>query len=381
MATMASKRDYYEILGVARTASIKEISDAYRKLAIKFHPDKNPDDEEAVGYFKEASEAFEVLNDADKRARYDRYGHAGVEAGGGAPHFNDVNDIFNAFGDIFGDIFGRRSGGPRVRRGADVRCQVTLDLMEAAKGCTKTLEFERHEKCIVCEGSGAKPGKQPELCRYCGGVGQVVQSSGIFRVQATCPGCHGTGKLIKDPCTKCQGAGTVLKRVRRDVQIPAGVDTDTRLRLEREGEPSPDGGPPGDCYCFIAVKEHPLFQRDGLHLVCRVPITYAQAALGAVIEVPTLDGSHQLDVPAGTQTAEVFRLRGQGMPDPRLRSRGDLLVQLNIETPKKLTARQTELLRELAELEHTHVSPHRKTFFDKLRTYFTGPEERAEQDV
>ncbi len=376
MSQTSAKRDYYEVLGVARTAEIKEISDAYRKLAIKYHPDKNPGDEEAVRLFKEASEAFEVLSDQQKRARYDRFGHAGVDGAGGGSHFHDVNDIFDAFGDLFGDIFGRRTNrGPRVRRGADVRCQVTLDLLEAARGCTKTLEFERHEKCVVCEGTGSKPGKQPEMCRYCGGVGQVVQSSGIFRVQTTCPSCRGSGKKITDPCAKCQGAGLQLKRVRRDVQIPAGVDNDTRLRLEKEGEPSPDGGPPGDCYCFISVTEHALFQRDGQQLVCRVPIAYSQAALGGTIQVPTLDGPEELELGPGTQTGEVFRLRGRGMPDPRSRVRGDLLVQVNIEVPRKVSGKHRKLLEELAEIEHAQVSPHRKTFFDKLKEYFTTPED------
>lgn len=385
MVTMSAKRDYYEILGVAKNASEKEISDAYRKLALKFHPDRNPGDDEAVKKFKEAAEAFEVLSDGEKRAKYDRYGHAGVEGPSGAGHFNDINDIFSAFGDIFGDsvfgeFFGRRGGGgrgrSRVRRGADVRCSVTLDLFEAARGVTKNVKFDRHEKCTSCDGNGCKPGKRPEGCTYCGGVGQVVQSSGIFQVQTTCPQCHGSGQIVKDPCGDCRGAGFVLKKVSREVRIPAGVDSETRLRLEREGEPSPNGGPPGDCYCFIQIKEHPLFQRDGQHLVSRVPIGYAQAALGAQIDVATLDGPEKFTIPAGTQTGDVFRLKGRGMPDPRHQGRGDLLVQVNIEVPKKLTSRQQELLRELADLEHAHVSPHRKGFLDKLKSFVKGDDDR-----
>ena len=379
---MSSKRDYYEVLGVARDASDKQIADAYRKLAIKYHPDKNPGDEEAVARFKEAAEAFEVLSDQEKRARYDRYGHAGVDAAGGSPHFTDVNDIFSAFGDIFGDsifgdVFGGRRGS-RVRKGADVKCEVTLDLIEAARGATKTITYQRHESCTECQGSGAKPGSKPETCRYCNGQGQVVQSSGIFRVQTTCPACRGAGKTIKDPCSNFRGAGRVAKKVQREVSIPAGVDEGTRLRLGGEGEPSPGGGPPGDCYCFISVKDHPFFQREGAHLVCQVPISYTQAALGASIEVPTLEGREELAIPAGTQPGEIFRLRGRGMPSPGRRGKGDLVVQVNLEVPKSLTDRQEELLRELAEVEKAHVSPHRKSFFEKLKDYFI-PDENAQE--
>jgi molecular chaperone DnaJ len=378
MASMAAKRCYYEVLSVSRTATEKEIADAYRKLAIKYHPGKNPGDEDAVAKFKEAAEAFEILNDKDKRARYDRYGHAGVD--GGQPHFQDVNDVFAAFGDIFGeglfgDIFGNRRGG-RARRGADVKCQVTLDLLEAARGVTKTITYQRHEACEECSGSGAKPGTQPETCRYCGGSGQVVQASGIFRVQTTCPSCRGAGRVVRDPCSKCYGDGRVARKVKREVAIPAGVDEGTRLRLQGEGEASPGGGPAGDCYCFIHIKEHSLFQREGQHLICQVPITYAQAALGAKIEVPTLDGREELSIPAGTQPGEIFRLRGRGMPTPGRRGNGDLVVQVSLEVPKTLTARQEELLRELAEVEHANVSAHRKSFFEKLKDYFI-PEENA----
>jgi molecular chaperone DnaJ len=383
MPTMSSKRDYYEVLGVARDASDKQIADAYRKLAIKYHPDKNPGDEEAVAKFKEAAEAFEVLSDQDKRARYDRYGHAGVDNGpGGSPHFTDVNDIFSAFGDIFGDgifgdVFGGRRGN-RVRKGADVKCEVTLDLLEAARGVTKTIHYHRHETCGDCQGSGARPGSKPETCRYCNGQGQVVQSSGIFRVQTTCPACRGAGKTIKDPCSNCRGSGHVAKKVKRDVSIPAGVDEGTRLRLAGEGEASPNGGPPGDCYCFISVKDHPLFQREGAHLICQVPISYTQAALGATLEVPTLEGREELPIPAGTQPGEIFRLRGRGMPSPGRRGKGDLVVQVHLEVPKSLTGKQEELLRELAEVEQAHVCPHRKSFFEKLKDYFI-PDDSAER--
>lgn len=386
MATMAGKRDYYEVLGVAHSATDKEIAAAYRKLAIQYHPDKNPGDDEAVQKFKEAAEAFEVLSDSDKRGRYDRYGHAGVDGPSGGAHFTDVNDIFEAFGDIFGegvfgDLFGGGRGrrGRRTRRGGDVRADVTLDLLEAARGATKKVRFERLEACGDCRGSGARPGSKPESCRYCGGRGQVVQTTGIFRVQTTCPACQGAGSLIKDPCPSCRGEGQVRHRVEREVRIPAGVDSDTRLRLGGEGNHSPEGGSPGDCYCFIKVKQHPLFHREGQHLVCQLPITYSQAALGAEVEVPTLDGRENLSIPPGTQPGEVFRLRGRGMPDPRQRGRGDLLVQIQLEVPKTLTERQESLLRELADEERANVSPHRKSFFEKLKDYFI-PDDEASAD-
>ena len=380
MPTMSAKRCYYEVLSVSRTASDKEIADAYRKLAIKYHPDKNPGDDEAIKNFKEAAEAFEVLSDAEKRSRYDRYGHAGVDSGGG-PHFQDVNDIFSAFGDIFGDsvfsdMFGGGRRGNRARRGADVKCEVRLDLLEAARGATKSVTYQRHEKCGECQGSGAKQGSAPETCRYCNGHGQVVQASGIFRVQTTCPACRGAGKVIKDPCNACRGSGQVAKRVKREVNIPPGVDEGTRLRLPGEGEPSANGGPRGDCYCFISIQEHPLFHREGPHLICQVPITFSQAALGASIEVPTLEGREELEIPAGTQPGDIFKMRGRGMPTPGQRGKGDLVVQVHLEVPKALTAKQEELLRELAETEQANVSAHRKSFFEKLKDYFI-PEENA----
>ncbi|MEX2114590.1 MAG: molecular chaperone DnaJ [Pirellulales bacterium] len=375
---MAGKRDYYEVLGVKRNATDKQIADAYRKLAIKFHPDKNPGDEEAIVMFKEAAEAFEVLGDGERRSQYDRYGHAAFSSGAGGRGFADVNDIFAAFGDIFGesgfgDLFG--GGGRRRRgsRGADVRSDVTLDLMQAARGATVTVEFQRHEICTDCDGNGAKPGSQRSKCSYCGGRGQVIQSTGIFRVQTTCPSCHGSGTVIKEPCTSCRASGFVLKHVRREVQIPAGIDDQMRVRLPGEGEPSPSGGPRGDCYCFITVKEHSLFQRDGQHLIVRVPIAYSQAALGSKIEVPTLDGPDELKIPPGTQSGAVFKLRGKGMPSPRGRGVGDLLVQVNIEVPKTLNETQEALLRQLAEQDHVEVSPHRKSFFDKVREFFGEP--------
>jgi molecular chaperone DnaJ len=373
---MVAKRDYYEVLGVARNASEKEIASAYRKLAIKYHPDSHPGDADATEKFKEAAEAYEVLQDAEKRALYDQYGQAGLEAGGRAPQFTDVNDILEAFGDMlgFGDLFGFGGGRrrSRQRRGADIRCDVTLDLEEAAQGVSKPVEFTRSKLCDSCRGSGSRPGSKPQTCRRCGGRGQVVQQAGILRVQTTCPLCHGNGAVISDPCPDCRGNGYVKDRVKQSVPIPAGIDDGMRVRLPGAGEPSPDGGPAGDCYCFVTVRPHRLFRRDGNTLIVQLPITYSQAALGATVEVPTLTGRDHLEVPSGTQSGEVFRLRGRGMPDPRGGGTGDLLIQTYIEVPKKLTPRQQELLRELAELENVEVTPQRKSFLEKLAGYFTG---------
>lgn len=378
---MAEKRDYYEVLGVSRTASEKEIATAYRKLALKYHPDANPDDEEATAYFKEAAEAYEVLNDPEKRARYDQFGHSAVEGGGA--QFHDVEDIFEAFGDmfsggLFGDLFGGgRRRGRRQRRGADVRCDVTLDLEEAAAGITKTVKFTRSSRCETCDASGVKPGSSKQSCSRCGGRGQVVQSAGILRVQTACPACQGAGVIITDPCSDCRGHGFVPAPVTLDVAIPAGIDDGMRVRLPGEGEPSPDGGPRGDCYCFVTVRQHALFERDGRHLILRLPISYTQAALGATIEVPTLSGPHDLTVPPGTQPGDVFRVRGEGVSDPRGGARGDLHVQTFIEIPKKLSTEQETLLRQLAELEHNDVTPHRKSFIETLRDYFAPATEET----
>jgi molecular chaperone DnaJ len=373
MAT--KKRDYYEVLEVARTATATEISKSYRRLAIKYHPDSNPSDAEAIARFKECAEAYEVLSDQHKRARYDQYGHSGVE--GQAGGFQDVGDIFEAFGDMFGgtifeDFFGGngRSRGQRVRRGADLRCEVTLDLEEAAKGCTKEVRLTRHSHCGTCHGAGTAVGSEPQACSRCGGMGQVVQATGILRVQTTCPQCRGSGKIITNPCKSCDGAGAVPNEVVLEVQIPAGVDDGMQVRLSGEGQPSPNGGPAGDAYCLIHVRPHKIFKRDGHDLIVQLPLSYSQAVLGTEIEIPTLAGKKAIDIPAGTQSGEVFRLRGQGMPDPRSRMRGDLLVQTFVEIPKKVSTQQEELLRKLAALDEEHVTPHRKSFIDRVFHYF-----------
>ena len=382
---MADKRCYYEVLSVERSASKQEIDRAYRKLAIKYHPDSNQGDETAVESFKEATEAYEVLSDPDKRQRYDQFGHAGV--GGSTAQYQDVEDIFEAFGDLFGggmfgDLFGGRGGGRRrrVRRGADIRCDVTLSLEEAARGTQKNVSFRRRVRCETCEGSGAAPGSQPETCETCGGRGQVIQSAGILRVQTACPRCKGTGSQISQPCDDCRGSGLQNEKAELSVEIPAGVDDGMRVRLEGEGEASPDGGPPGDCYCFITVRPHELFKRDGHHLILQLPISYSQAALGAEIEVPTLSGPETLRIDAGTQNGEVFTIRGQGVVDPRGGRAGDLLVQVFIEVPKKLSAAQEKLLRELADVEHESVLPHRKSFLEKLRAFFDPDHETQPQE-
>lgn len=369
----ATKRDYYDILGVGRSASQDDLSRAYRRLALKYHPDSNRDDADAIAKFKEAAEAYEVLSDQSKRARYDQYGHAGLEGRGGAG-FNDVSDIFEAFGDVFGgtifeDFFGGRSRA-RVRKGADVRCDVTLELEEAAGGTRKQVKLTRHSKCGACSGSGAEPGSEPQICPKCRGRGQVVQATGILRVQTNCPQCRGNGRVISKPCRKCDGTGFQPHEVVLDVAIPAGVDDGMRVRLPNEGQPSPDGGPSGDAYCFIHVKPHKIFRREGSDLILQTPLSYCQVALGTKLEIPTLDGPLSIDIPAGTTSGEIFQLRGKGVPDPRNGIRGDLLVQTFIEVPKKLNARQTELLRELAELEQQHVTPHRKSFLERMWDYF-----------
>jgi molecular chaperone DnaJ len=378
MPSMASKRDYYEILSLKRDASERDIATSYRKLAVKYHPDSNPNNAEAIEKFKEAAEAYEILSDSEKRARYDQFGHAGTDQF--THQFNDVEDIFEAFGDIFSEMFGgqrRGAGGRRVRRGADVRVDVTLSLEEAAKGVSKSVEFPRSKACGTCKGSGSKPGSQRATCRHCQGRGQIVQSAGILRVQTTCPSCRGAGSTITDPCPDCRGRGYGQEHAKLDVAIPAGIDNGMRVRLAGYGEPSPDGGPPGDCYCFVSVKKHKLFEREGSHLILRMPISYSQAALGALIEVPTLAGPHELKVPAGTQSGDVFRVRGRGLADPRGGSAGDLHVQTYIEVPKKMTAKQEKLLRELAEIEKHEVSPHRKSFLERLKEYF-APSDAAE---
>ncbi|HEY2250356.1 MAG TPA: molecular chaperone DnaJ [Planctomycetaceae bacterium] len=375
---MATQKDYYDILGVAKGAAPDDIKRAYRKAAAANHPDRNPGDNEAIERFKEAAEAFDVLGDAEKRALYDRYGHeAFTRAGGRQAGFNDVNDVFSAFGDLFEGFFGNtasRGGGRRATRGSHIKCDIRLDLREAAFGVTRTVEVRRNELCSTCDGSGAKPGSTADRCSYCAGHGQVVQSQGFFRVQTTCPACRGAGEVIRDKCPKCAGSGREAKIVRVEVKVPPGVDNGMQLCSRGDGEPGDRGGPRGDLYCDIHVAEHPLFKRHGHDLVCAVPLSYSQAALGTELEIPLLDGRHQLVVAGGTQPGEIIRLRGKGMPDPQSRHKGDLLIQIHVEVPKKLTPRQEELLRELSELEQKNVSAHQKSFLEKIKDYFASGE-------
>ncbi|HEY6188006.1 MAG TPA: molecular chaperone DnaJ [Pyrinomonadaceae bacterium] len=369
-----SKRDYYEVLGVSRTATDQEIKSAYRRLAVRYHPDKNPGDNEAEDKFKEAAEAYSVLSDADQRRRYDRLGHAGVSsgagAGWGAPGFTNLEDILGdlfGFGDVFG---GGRSGARRTagQRGADLRYDLEISLEEAAAGMTAQLRLPRLEACEKCKGSGAAEGTQPETCQTCNGVGQVRYQQGFFSVARTCATCRGTGRVIKTPCDACQGAGRVEREKTMEVKIPAGVETGSRLRIAGEGEAGTGGGQTGDLYVIIHVSEHDLFERQGSNLYSSVPVTFAQAALGAEITVKTLDGEQQVKIPAGTQTGTVFRLKGHGVPVLGGRGRGDLFVSVTVITPTTLTREQRNLLEQLAKIESSDLED--KGLIDKVRDIF-----------
>jgi molecular chaperone DnaJ len=377
---MASKRDYYDVLGVNKDAGEEDIKRAYRKLAMQYHPDRNAGDKDAEEKFKEAAEAYDVLHDRDKRQRYDRYGHAGLEGMNG-PSFQNAQSIFDLFGDIFGDIFGGSRGRHGPRSGRDLQVGIEIDLFEAAKGITRTITIPREEVCPECSGEGSRRGSQAATCRRCHGHGVVVQGQGFFRLQQTCPGCGGRGVVITDPCERCYGQGRVEVRQSIDIKVPPGVDTGTRIRINGEGEAGEPGAPRGDLYCQIRVREHAVFERDGQHLICRVPITISQAALGGDIEVPTLDGQITETLTRGTQSGEVVRIHGRGMPSLRGGRNGDLLVQVFVETPQKLTKRQEELLRELAEIDQKHVSPQRRSFLDKLKNLFTPEDATAKRSV
>jgi molecular chaperone DnaJ len=373
----ATQRDYYEVLGVERSATVEVIKKSYKKLAIQFHPDRNKDDPDAVEKFKEAAEAYDVLSDPDKRSRYDRFGHAGVKGAAGAGQYRDVEDIFDAFGDLFegfGLFGGGRTRGARggPQRGAHLQTAVIVDLFSAATGCERDVSINRKKTCTNCGGTGSEPGTTPETCNYCGGHGQVVQAQGFFRIQTTCPACRGAGKVIRHKCNTCFGSGREDEQVTLSVKVPAGVDNGMQLCLRNEGEAGLQGGPRGDLYVDIRVKEHSLFEREGKQLMCRVPITYTQAALGSTIQIPLLKGSDELEVPPGTQPGEVFRLRGKGMPDPHGGRAGDLHVEVQVVVPKKMGDEHEELLRKLAELEKTEVNPHQKSWLDKLKDLITG---------
>lgn len=369
---MTERRDFYDVLGVSRDASAGEIKKAFRKTALKYHPDRNPGDAEAEEKFKEAAEAYEVLGNEDKRARYDRFGHAGVSAGAGAgAGFSSFTDIFEAFSDIFGDgLFGGGRGrGPR--RGASLRIALEIDFFEAARGCEKTVELARQEGCDDCHGSGAKPGSRPQKCNACAGRGFVVHSQGFFQIRQPCGRCSGQGETISDPCDTCDGSGQVRRQVEFPVTIPAGIDDGMQLRVSHQGDHGDPGAPPGDVLVVVRVREHALFQRVGNDLVVELPITFPQAALGTELEIPTLDGPETVTIDAGTPVGHEIRLRGKGLPDPTGRfPRGDQRIIVTIEVPKKLGEKQQELLREYAELQAQHVSPRRKSFFESLKSIF-----------
>jgi len=370
-----AKRDYYEVLGLNRDASDEEVKKAYRKLAMKFHPDRNPDNPKAEEQFKEAKEAYEVLSDAEKRSAYDQFGHAGVDpqAGAGAG-FGGMGGFADAFSDIFGDIFGGARGGrSNVYRGADLRYNLEVSLEEAARGSETRIRIPTMEECVPCKGTGAKPGTQPKVCPTCGGAGQVRMQQGFFSIQQTCPKCHGTGRIIPEPCTTCHGAGRVKQHKTLSVKIPSGIDDGDRIRLAGEGEHGVNGGPPGDLYVQIHLKQHPVFQRDHDDLHCEMPVSFTTAALGGEIEIPTLDGAAKIKVPPETQTGKVFRLRGKGIRGVRSHAAGDLLCHVVVETPVSLTERQRELLREfesINEKDSERHNPRAQSWMDKVREFF-----------
>ncbi|WP_370980016.1 molecular chaperone DnaJ [Agaribacterium sp. ZY112] len=372
-----SKRDYYEILGVSKDVSEKDLKKAYRRVAMKHHPDRNPDNKESEEKFKEASEAYEILSDSQKRAAYDQYGHAGVDGqsgmgggfgGGGAGGFGDI------FGDVFGDIFGGGGGGGRggPARGSDLRYNLELSLEDAVKGKTVKIKVPTLVACKPCDGSGAKAGSKPTTCSTCGGHGQVRMQQGFFAVQQTCPTCRGKGTIISDPCTSCHGQGRVEETKTLSVKVPPGVDTGDRIRLSGEGEAGADGGPSGDLYVQMHVREHEFFQRDGKNLYCEVPISIFDACLGGEIEVPTLDGRVKLRIPAETQTGKMFRLRGKGVGSVRGGgATGDLMCRVVLETPVNLNKEQTSLVEQLRDsMKGKKHSPRQHSWFEGMKNFF-----------
>ena len=376
MATQA-KRDYYEVLSVTRTATDQEIKSAYRKLAMQYHPDRNPGNTEAEEKFKECTEAYGVLMDADKRARYDQFGHAGLNGGGGFGGFDPANfaDFSDIFGDIFSDFFGVNMGGgsrrSRAQRGGDARGDITLTFEEAAFGKKTEVKVRRYEACEQCRGSGSAAGKAPSTCPTCGGRGQVRYQQSMFSIARTCPSCQGAGRVITEPCGKCKGEARVMKERIIDVNVPAGVEDGTRIRYQEQGDAGVNGGPAGDLYIVLKVKPHPFFEREGKDLHCSMPISFTQAALGAEIMIPTLDGGeHKLKVPEGTQSGTTFRVRGKGVPGLQSSGKGDMYVQVRIQTPSRLSKRQRELLTELGGTFEIENKPEPRSLLEKVKDIF-----------
>ena len=373
-----AKRDYYEVLGVSRGASAEEIKKAYRRKAKELHPDRNSDNPDAESQFKELNEAYEVLKDAERKAAYDRFGHAAFEGGmGGGPRggYGGHGDFASAFSDVFDDLFGDFMGGgrgtrQRATRGSDLRYNLRVTLEEAFQGVQKTITVPTAVTCEECNGTGAESGAEPQMCPTCSGMGKVRAQQGFFTVERTCPTCSGMGQIVKNPCRSCRGAGRMEKQRTLSVNIPAGVETGTKIRLAGEGEAGMRGGPNGDLYIFIQVREHPLFNRDGPHLYCRVPVSMTTAALGGEIEVPTIDGGRsRVRIPAGSQSGRQMRLRGKGMTMLRGSGRGDMLIELAVETPVNLTSRQKELLREFDNLSEDN-NPESSSFFSKVKSFW-----------
>ena len=368
-----AKRDFYEVLGVNRDASEDDIKKSYRRLAMKHHPDRNPDNPKAEESFKEAKEAYEILSDANKRAAYDQYGHAGVDPSAGGGGAGMGGGFADAFGDIFGDIFGGGRGRSNVYRGADLRYNLEIGLEEAARGTETKIRIPAMEQCETCDGSGAKPGTKPVKCSTCDGHGQVRMQQGFFSVQQACPKCRGAGKMVESPCPTCRGVGRLKQHKTLSVKIPSGVDEGDRIRLSGEGEAGVNGGPPGDLYVVIHLKAHAVFQREQNDLHCEMPISFTTAALGGDIEIPTLEGYAKIKIPAETQSGKVFRLRGKGIKGVRSSTHGDLLCHVVVETPVNLTARQRELLNELEAINNRDSGQHNpraKSWMDKVKEFF-----------
>jgi len=371
------EEDYYQVLGVDKNASGEDIKKAYRKMAMKYHPDRNPGNKEAEQVFKKAAEAYGVLSDPDKKRRYDQFGIDGLRDTG-TSGYSTFEDIFDAFGDIFGggsifeDFFGAGRGGGRAqRKGASLKCDIKVDFKEVSSGVEKKIELTRRELCDDCQGTGARKGTSPVNCPYCRGRGEVQQSQGFFTLRTTCPKCRGKGKVVESPCAKCGGSGRFPRKSTISIQIPAGIEDGTRLRLTGQGEPGENGAPPGDLYCDIHVEQHPIFKRQGDDVLCELPITFAQAALGCTVDVPIVTGNIiQVKIPKGTQNNEIITIRGEGFPNVHKYGKGSLLVLVIVEVPTKMTPRQEELLREFAELEKKNVSPRQKKFFEKMKNFF-----------